>query len=145
MTPEHKHSGTTGGEGDDGTQGESITPEELDLDCLEPPRRTQPSSATGFILVLALGLTLTLFLHQIIRAVANVGAPDERVYLGVVKRVSYIGGVRTSTQVDTDSRTLLLRGAVNVKLGAALERRKGRWDTEVCEQQSGNCWTLESQ
>jgi hypothetical protein len=145
MTQEHKDTRNTGGDADDDTQGDSLAPEELDLDGLEPPRRIQPSSDMGFILVLALGLTLIFFLHQIIRAVANVGAPDEHVYLGVVKKVSYIGGVRTATQVDTDSRTLLLRGAANVKLGVSLERRKGSWDTEVCEQQTSNCWTLESQ
>ncbi|MDO8767373.1 MAG: hypothetical protein Q7K57_01430 [Burkholderiaceae bacterium] len=116
------------------------------MDSEEKPKpRESMLGSLGLILVVFALLQVMLFSPEIFRALVNMGKPDVRVFLGTVQKVTYVGGFGTSTQVDTENQTLLLRGAASFKLGAQLERRKGFWDTEVCELQTGACWDLKSQ
>ena len=124
-------------------------PEDPDRDDKPKPADSTMSSL-GLILVMVMVMVMVMaiafqilwFSPRLIRAVANLGQPDERVWLGTVRKVTFIGGFSTSTQVDTETQTLLLRGAVGLKPGATLERRKGFWDTQACEPQTGACWDL---
>lgn len=114
-----------------------------DSDCADKPKPADSTmSSLGLILVMAVAFQLLWFSPRLIRAVANLGQPDERVWLGTVRKVTFIGGFTTATQVDTETRTLLLRGAAGLQPGATLERRKGFWDTQACELQTGACWDL---
>jgi hypothetical protein len=114
-----------------------------DLDCADKPKPADSTmSSLGLILVMAVAFQLLWFSPRLVRAVANLGQPDERVWLGTVRKVTFIGGFSTSTQVDTETQTLLLRGAAGLQPGATLERRKGFWDTQACEPQTDACWDL---
>ena len=116
------------------------------LHCDHHPRPRESSlSEPALILLLVMGLMAIWFSPEIIRALANSGEPRERVLLGSVQKVTFIGGLAPSTQVDTESQTFLLRGAASLPQGARLERRKWLGDPEVCDLQSGACWQLMSQ
>ncbi|WP_114968236.1 hypothetical protein [Rhodoferax ferrireducens] len=121
-----------------------LADEELeDPDCADKPKPADSTmSSLGLILAMAVAFQLLWFSPRIIRAVANLGQPDERVLLGTVRKVTFIGGFSTATQIDTETQTLLLRGAASLQPGASLERRKGFWDTQACELQTGACWDL---
>lgn len=127
-------------------QEDTLDGDPSDLTCGQRPRPRESSlSELALILLLVMGLQAIWFSPEIIRAVANSGEPRERVLLGSVQKVSFIGGLVPSTQVNTESQTLLLRGAASLPQGAWLERRKWWGDPEVCETQSGACWQLMSQ
>jgi hypothetical protein len=67
---------------------------------------------------------------------------DTREYLGTVQRISYIGGLGIHTQIDTETRTVLLRGAVLTQRGARLELRRLAWGPEVCNLDRVDCHAL---
>lgn len=120
-----------------------------DQDYMDGEGKPKPTESMmgslGLILVVVTLLQLMLFSPEIFRALVNMGKPNEQVFLGTVQKVTFIGGFGTSTQVDTENQTLLLRGAASLQHGARLERRKGFWDPEVCDLQTGACWELMSQ
>lgn len=55
-----------------------------------------------------------------------------------------IGSVGVNTQIETESATLLLRGAADIKKNAELERREGLLGVQVCEVGTQSCWELMS-
>lgn len=115
-------------------------------DCGEQPRPGESNLPDLVLIVLlVMGLQAIWFSPEIIRAVANSGEPRERTFLGTVQKVTFVGGLMPSTQVDTQSQTLLLRGAASLAQGARLERRRWWGDPEVCDMQSGACWQIMSQ
>ena len=67
---------------------------------------------------------------------------DTREYLGTVQRISYVGGLRIHTQIDTETRTVLLHGAVLTQRGARLELRRLAWGPEVCDLDRLACYAL---
>lgn len=99
------------------------------------------------------GLLFWLFLAVIVlpvliftswgeRLINGLGAGDQREYLGTVQKISYIGGLGSNTQVDTETRTLLLRGPVILTQGTALERRILNFTSDVCVVKTDQCWHL---
>jgi hypothetical protein len=127
-------------------QGEPLDPELAQRPCeFSPKPKDSDISALGLILLFALLIQITIFSPQIIGAIANLVKPSERVFLGTVQKVTFIGGFGASTQVDTESHSVLLRGAANIRQGARLERRKDSWAVQVCDMQTGACWDLISQ
>jgi hypothetical protein len=65
--------------------------------------------------------------------------PTEVTPLGAVEAVHYIGSFGPTTQVDTEQRSVLLRGVFNVAKGALLEQHTGMGDPEVCEVGTTRC------
>lgn len=49
-----------------------------------------------------------------------------------------------TTRVKTESNTLLLRGALDIKRGAELERHERLLGIQVCELGTDSCWELMS-
>lgn len=68
----------------------------------------------------------------------------KRENLGKLVKLTYIGSVGVNTQIETQSATLLLRGAADIKKGAELERREGLLGIQVCEVGTESCWELMS-
>jgi hypothetical protein len=107
--------------------------------------------SVGYLLVWILGLsfvfTLALWCTPLIWE--HLTKPNEvtsNVNLRSVRRIGFVGGLTTSTQVESDKTVLLLRGAHSLVVGTPLQRRKTFWgDNEVCEAQSTVCWELISQ
>ena len=70
------------------------------------------------------------------------GAPERIVVtsLGTVKRIHYIGGIGTDTQIDLEEHTVLVMGSAILDAGTALElRSRGKW-SEVCVASTSRCW-----
>lgn len=112
--------------------------------CEQPGPKKSGLPDLAFIVLLVMASQAIWFSPEIIRAVAKSGEIRERVFLGTVQRVTFIGGLVPSTQVDTENQTFLLRGAASLAQGARLERRRWLGDPEVCDMQSGECWQLMS-
>jgi hypothetical protein len=68
----------------------------------------------------------------------------KRENLGKLLELTYIGSVGVNTQIETQSTTLLLRGAADIKKGAELERREALLGIQVCEVGTQSCWELMS-
>jgi hypothetical protein len=124
-------------------QCERFDQELAQQECEDPPKpKGTDRSALGLIIVFALLIQATIYSPQIVGALTNLTQPGERVFLGTVQKVAFTGGLGTATQVDTESHTLLLRGAASLTPGARLERRKGWWAMQACDMQTSACWDL---
>ena len=105
----------------------------------------------GYLLVWILGLsfvlTLALWLAPLI--LAHLTGRQEvasNVSLGSVRKINFVGGFVTSTQVETEQTVVLLRGAQSIAVGTPLQLHKKRWiDDEACEVLGKRCWELISQ
>ncbi len=64
--------------------------------------------------------------------------------LGTVQQVRFVGGLGLHTQIDTDTGSYLVRGAVELRPGALLELRQRYFDAWVCEVGSQACRELVS-
>lgn len=82
---------------------------------------------------------LSPWLYGWVNALGRVGNGE---YIGMVQTISYVGGFGPDTQVNTDVRTVLLRGAVILKTGDRLELRKGYLNSDVCLASTDRCWRL---
>ncbi len=60
--------------------------------------------------------------------------------LGTVQKIYFVGGLITNTQVETESRTLLLFSRVIVAKGTALELREDYFGRQVCVKGTQRCW-----
>ncbi|MEO5658576.1 MAG: hypothetical protein ABIQ90_02100 [Polaromonas sp.] len=108
---------------------------------------TEPTSRAGLWFLLALLTTMLclIFSPQIIRLVNGNGAPVAGEYLGSVQKVDFIGGLGHDTQVQTETRTVLVRGAVELVKGTRLERRRTFLTDDVCEVGNNVCHDLLSE
>jgi hypothetical protein len=108
------------------------------------PSETKPASWAGlwFLLTLMAAMLSFIFLPQIVRLVGGMGQSVAGEYLGTVQRITYVGGLGQHTQIDTETRTFLLRGAVQINKGIRLELRRGIFDAEVCEVGTQSCRDL---
>lgn len=92
--------------------------------------------------VLILILLALLFWPWASRLIDSLWAPAEKEYLGTVQKITYVGGLGNHTQIDTETRTFLLRGPVLIDKDARLERRKGIFGSQVCDMDTGVCRDL---
>lgn len=95
-----------------------------------------------FFCLMGLMLLSFLLLPWAYRLINSIGAPEKRDYLGIVQKINYIGNLGLDTQIDTEGRTLLLRGAVIIQKGVPLEQRIGTFDSDVCIVKTDRCWHL---
>ena len=61
---------------------------------------------------------------------------------GTVQSIRYVGSFGPTTQVDTDRKTFLLRGTVNLDQGTRLVRRKDYFGQAICIDGTKTCWEL---
>lgn len=61
---------------------------------------------------------------------------------GTVQTIRYVGSFGPTTQVDTDRKTFLLRGTVNLDQGMRLVRRKDYFGQAICINDTKTCWEL---
>jgi hypothetical protein len=108
------------------------------------PPEAKPASWAGlwFLLTLMAAMLSFIFLPQIVRLVGGMGQSVAGEYLGTVQRITYVGGLGQHTQIDTETQTFLLRGAVQINKGIRLELRRGIFDAEVCEVGTQSCRDL---
>lgn len=100
-----------------------------------------------FLFFCVMGLMLLMLLASLFwpwtyRVINSIGAPEQREYLGTVRKITYVGGLGADTQIDTENRTLLLRGVVIIHQGVPLEQRVGLLDSDVCIVTTDQCWHL---
>lgn len=109
----------------------------------EAAGRTFVRNFTAVLLMCAIlaAFTAALFgafwLHQM---VDDTNQRSVTPYLGTVQRISFIGGLRTRTQVDTETRSVLLEGVVDLRKGHRLELRPQNVDGDVCDLDSAACY-----
>ena len=108
------------------------------------PPEAKPASWAGlwFLLTLMAAMLSFIFYPQIARLLGGIGQPVAGEYLGAVQRITYVGGLGHHTQIDTETRTFLLSGAVQINKGTRLELRRGIFDKEVCEVGTQSCRDL---
>lgn len=61
---------------------------------------------------------------------------------GTVKTIRYVGSFVPTTQVDTDRKTFLLNGTVNIDHGTRVVRRKDYFGQANCIDGTKTCWEL---
>ena len=61
---------------------------------------------------------------------------------GTVQTIRYVGSFGPTTQVDTDRKTFLLRGTVNLDQGTRVVRRKDYFGQAICIDGTKTCWEL---
>lgn len=94
-------------------------------------------NVTGFVLV-------ALLLAWLLSIVELRGrfVPFVQEDWGTVQIVRYVGSFGPTTQVDTDRKTFLLRGTVNLDQGTRLVRRKDFFGQAICIDGTKTCWEL---
>lgn len=97
--------------------------------------------AVAMVLLFLLACTSSWSLHWL-RGLGSQAGHPAREYLGTLRQLSYVGGLGTHTQIQTETQTLLLRGPVLLKNGVRLERRESLLSVQVCEVDSDACWDL---
>jgi hypothetical protein len=107
----------------------------------------EPTSWAGlwFLLTLLTMMLSLIFLPQIVRFANGIATPIAGEYLGSVQKVDFIGGLGHDTQVQTETRTVLIRGAVELANGTKLERRRTFLTDDVCEVGTNVCRDLLSE
>lgn len=95
-----------------------------------------------FFCLMGLMLLSFLLLPWAYGLINSIGASEKRDYLGTVQKINYIGNLGPDTQIDTEGRTLLLRGVVIIQKGVPLEQRIGTFDSDVCIVKTDQCWHL---
>lgn len=113
----------------------------------EPPAPDAKKSDGGaghlfWLFLVVFVLPVLIFTSWGEHLINGLGAGDQREYLGTVQKISYVGGLGSDTQVDTETRTLLLRGPVILTKGTALERRILNFTSDVCVVKTDQCWHL---
>lgn len=127
------------------TQALSRT-KELPDDPLPGPVKTRKEFPV-FAVFITLLIIASLLLPWIPEWFQNTGSKTvhaQRENLGKLQTTTYIGSVGVNTQIETQSATLLLRGAADINKGAELERREGLLGIQVCEVGTDSCWELMS-
>lgn len=61
---------------------------------------------------------------------------------GSVMTIRYVGSFGPTTQVDTDRKTFLLHGTVNIDQGTQVVRRKDYFGQAICIDGTKTCWKL---
>jgi len=127
------------------TMNNNINPDnEPDLHA-EPPAPIFKPGVSGYAFaLLTLMLVLILLYWMLSGLITAVSTPTRpaREDLGTLQRITYIGGLGSHTQIDTERQTLLLRGTVILTKGHRLERRERFLESEVCDLDNGDCWEL---
>jgi hypothetical protein len=91
-----------------------------------------------FVPVFAL-LLLLLFWPVNKQFIAGLATPPSVSYLGLVRETSFLGDISIRTQVKTETRTVLVRGAVEIDIGTAVERRVTATEDLLCNVGSNDC------
>lgn len=111
----------------------------------ENPTETGDDASWGMFLFFAIAILVLLslvFWPWTYRAINSIGVPAARQYIGTVQKITYVGGFGTHTQIDTETRTLLLRGVVILQKSDRLEERLGLMESDVCMVGTDQCWHL---
>ncbi|GAB3493902.1 hypothetical protein GCM10027399_14320 [Curvibacter fontanus] len=124
--------------------------DEAHSDAQMPPTQAQQSAGStdaGWGMLLFFGVVFLIMLSLIFwpwtyRAINSIGVPAQRQYIGTVQKITYVGGFGANTQIDTESRTLLLNGVANLQKGERLEERLNLMDSDVCKVGTDQCWHL---
>ena len=127
---------------------EKTTPEPVSNGAPTPsevPQRAPTDNTWSelfFFLVISAIVLTVVFWPWTFGTKSAMQAPPVTEYVGVVQKTNFIGGFRTDTQIDTDMRTLLMRGIANVKRGTPLETRIDYFRRQVCEVGTDVCYGL---
>lgn len=98
-----------------------------------------------FYLLLFAVPMLMLYFPEILWAIKHSGEPEQTVSIGIVQKVSFVSGLQKTSQLETDSTRVLVKGLVKTKVGTALVQRNARFGLEVCEATaaaSTPCWSV---
>lgn len=58
---------------------------------------------------------------------------------GTVQRITFVKGWGVSSQIDTEQRSFLVRGATQLRKGARLETRSGPLGSRLCDAERLTC------
>lgn len=105
-----------------------------------PPPEDYPNEAPYVIAALFLMFAFILAWPWTSKLIDRLKGPPRTEYLGVVQSINFVGGFGMTTQIQTDTHTLLVNGAWSLPRGTRLERRESITahrvcivDTEVCD------------
>lgn len=95
-------------------------------------------------------LTALVFLPFTSGKLADFWAPATQEDWGTVQSIRYVSSFAPTTQLETESRTFLLKGIVNIDKGTRVHKREDFFSREVCVEGSKadsqpdrkRCWDL---
>ena len=126
-------------------QAPSETSESPDHPIQGPVKSRKEFPVFGvFITLLIIASLLLPWIPEWFQNTGSKTVHAKRESLGKLQTITYFGSVGVNTQIETESATLLLRGAADIKKGAELERREGLLGIQVCEAGTESCWELMS-
>jgi hypothetical protein len=85
-------------------------------------------------------LTAVVFWPYILGILSVLWAPEVVTEVGTVQKIHFVGGFRISTQIDTESRTLLLWNIVDLPRGTPLQMREDFYERRACVANTQRCW-----
>ena len=95
-------------------------------------------------------LTALIFLPFTSGKLADFWAPATQEDWGTVQSIRYVSSFAPTTQLETESRTFLLKGIVNIDKGMRVHKREDFFNRQVCVEVSKadsqpdrkRCWDL---
>lgn len=116
---------------------------EDDSDCDAPDRPpTVYSSDLSWVVPLLLLAVGAVTEPQWLWALEHWGDPTTPVAQGVVQRVVFIGNLGIDSQIDTETRSFMVRGVSHLQKGWSVETRKSTWSVQLCSTDAAVCEDL---
>lgn len=106
-------------------------------------RSPETPHASGHVvpwLLIILLLTLVIMaMLMLLQGRGNWGMNSVVTPQGTVQRITFVSGWGVSTQVDTEHRSFLVRGATQLRKGARVETRSGPLGSRLCDAERLTC------
>jgi CubicO group peptidase (beta-lactamase class C family) len=106
------------------------------------PRAARPSWQIGVFLMMGCLLVVLALWPWSIQSPSVIWAPATHDPLGTVQTEGFVGGWATGTRIDTETRTVVVRGVTRFQPGMAVEMRSSFFYDYVCEVGSDSCYGL---
>lgn len=91
-------------------------------------------------LLIILLLTLVIMaMLMLLQGRGNWGMNSVVTPQGTVQRITFVSGWGVSTQIDTEHRSFLVRGATQLRKGARVETRSGPLGSRLCDAERLTC------
>jgi hypothetical protein len=116
-------------------------------DCYDDddePTRAPSSFASdmGWLIPLTLLAMGVVSAPQWLWALEHWSDPTTPVAQGTVQRVHYIGNLGIDSQIDTETRSFMVRGVSHLQKGWNVETRKSTWSVQLCSTDAAVCEDL---
>lgn len=106
------------------------------------PSARRPSWQIAVFLMMGCGIVASALWPWSIRSPSVIWAPATYDPLGTVQKVDLVGRWVTGTRIETETRTVVVRGVARFQPGMTVERRSSFFNDYICEVGSDSCYSL---